>query len=579
MLNSMIINTSFSADLGYENEESRSMSPTPSPVLKNAPATCSTLMLWANHLKETSDKIDAGIMPPPANTLPLNIRRTSLTGLLSCGSNDQTSPPILKSEIIDENSQNSILSTGADNMNHDSMDYINENSMEASNPATMMAPTGLDIMPFPPPPPLMSMTSTSPINVVDLRVKQEEDMAVQIQDLVNPNLGETSKMLANVPTAAQSFIEPFGRSKINDLKVQVNDVPVFSAPTADVLLNTNMNLSSLTSDQHMQQTIGQTAANVFGQSGLMTEAGTANSMNHMLSFPNAAAQSIATNILATSPTNPSPLAAADVMLNSQTIPTMTTSPNALLNVESSVTNPTIESDIIMNTTISPTMMCTNSSTDATNLIANPVAIGDTPMIAAPPQPTSEALLNNLIQPMGRQSDAVVKNMILNAAAEILSSEPNSITAETTSNALMSMEQAPQSTPQHGSPPSITNILTHSDSTSSVVVLAGNNKLIQNGMIVFIFTIFTCTQFTQSFAFRPIFRLLFYIVVAAAAAQNASDIIQNQVVNADMSYSTNPQIVNFQPSTTSASVNLSPAQQNLLNNIQYAHLVRFFPCIK
>lgn len=59
-------------------------------------------------------------------------------------------------------------------------------------------------------------------------------------------------------------------------------------------------------------------------------------------------------------------------------------------------------------------------------------------------------------------------------------------------------------------------------------------------------------------------------MAAAAAQNASDIIQNQVVNADIPYSTNPQILNVQPTTTAASAaaaNLSPAQQNLLNNIQ------------
>lgn len=60
------------------------------------------------------------------------------------------------------------------------------------------------------------------------------------------------------------------------------------------------------------------------------------------------------------------------------------------------------------------------------------------------------------------------------------------------------------------------------------------------------------------------------VVAAAAAQNASDIIQNQVVNADTQYCVNPQIVNFQPTTTAASAavaNLSPVQQSLLNNIQ------------
>lgn len=491
MQNSMIINTIFSADmeLGYGNDESRSMSPTSSPVLKNAPATCSTLMLWANHLKETSNKIDAGIMPPPATTLPLNIRRSSLTGLLSCASNDQSSPPMLKAEILDENSQNSILSTGAESL-HDTIDYVSENSMDASNPATLMSSSPMDLMvanSFPAPPPLMTISSTSPINVVDLRVKQEDSMTAQIQDLVHPTLGEPPKLIPGVAVPDPSLLAPFGRTKLNDLKVQVNDVPMFNATTTtDVMLNNNLGsmnhvvVPPLTTNQQMQQTMEQ-QSNVFAQQGIMTEAGTANGLNHMLSFPSST-QAISPNILSTSPTNP---LSTDVMLNSQSIPTINTSPNALLTVEP-VNNPSIESDIIMNSTISPTMMCTNTSSDPATLLPSAVAIGDTPAMLAPPttqQPTSEAILNNLIQPMSiKQSDAAVKNMILNAAAEILSSEPNSITPETATNALiehvMNTEQTPQTT--NASPPSITNILTHSDSTSSVVVLAGSNKLIQNG---------------------------------------------------------------------------------------------------
>lgn len=74
-------------------------------------------------------------------------------------------------------------------------------------------------------------------------------------------------------------------------------------------------------------------------------------------------------------------------------------------------------------------------------------------------------------------------------------------------------------------------------------------------------------FSNDFLWFP-----FTLVVAAAAAQNASDIIQNQVVNADANFvgMANPQIVNVQPTTTAASAaaaNLSYAQQSLLNNIQ------------
>lgn len=570
----MIINTYFSADMGYGNDESRSMSPTPSPVLKNSPSTCPTLMLWANHLKETN-KIDAGIMPPPATTLPLNIRRTSLGGFVSCGSADQSSPPLLKSEIMDENSQNSILSTGGDSMNHDSMDYVNDNSMDASNSATMMNTSPMSMMAnsFQAPQTMMNI-STSPITGIDLRVKQEDEMAVQMQDLVHPAMADAPKLMTGVHPADATFMASFDRPKLGDLKVQVNDVPMFStlsAPSnADVILNNNLSAIShdvapqLTNEQHMQQTMEQQNT-VFGQQGLMTEAGTASGLNHMLSYPSAT-QSMPQNIMATSPTNQSPLS-TDVMLNSQPISAINASPT-MLTVDT-VNNPSIESDIIMNSTISPTMMCNNTAGDANNLITNSGTIGDSPMLAAPTQPTSEALLNNFIQPMSMKQSAVVKNMILNAAAEILSSEPNSITAETTTNALMSLntEQQPQPTPQHGSSPSITNILTHSDSTSSVVVLAGNNKLIQNGKFN--------SDFIQHFPATSFNNWNIFSVVAAAAAQNASDIIQNQVVNADSMQMSpfqtiNPQILNVQPTTTAASAaaaNLSPVQQNILSNIQ------------
>lgn len=457
------------------------MSPTPSPVLKNASSTCNTLMLWANHLKETSNKIDAGIMPPPSTTLPLNMRRSSLTGLMSCGLNDQTSPPILKSEIIDENSQNSLLSANGDN---NSMDYVNDNSMDVTTSAPLMPTTTIDLMsPFPPPPPLISMQSTSPINVVDLRVKQEDDLVAPITDLTNPNLNEEAAKLIAV-AGDSTFIEPFGRSKLNVSKVQVTDVPMYNAPPADVMLSTNLTLSSLNNDQHMQQAIGQ-STNVFGQQSLIAENGTpTTNLNHMLNYPNVT-QTISPNCLSTSPTTHTSPLTSDVML--QSMPTINTSPNSLLSMDAgTVSNSTIESDIIMNTTISPTMMCNNNSSDSSNLISNAVGIGgDNQMLSASTQPNQGGLLNNLIQPMSmKQSEAVMKNMILNAAAEILSSEPNSITAETTTNALMSLntEQAQPTTPQHASPPSITNILTHSDSTSSVVVLAGNNQLIQNGKL-------------------------------------------------------------------------------------------------
>lgn len=486
----------------YGNDDS-STSPTTSPALQNSQSPCSTLMLWANQLKEPN-KIDAGMMPPPSTTLPLNIRRSSLTGLLTCGSSDQTSPPILKSEIMDESSQNSIISNGADTLNHDSMDtFHNDNSMDGSN----SLPEQLNLMnqimqknhaalsnPFA----TSTLNASSLMNVVDLRVKQEDDIAAQIQDMVVPSLDNNTKLM--------SAINPNESNYMSSLKN--NDVPMFAAPsnngTSQMLDNSLSAISHIVVPPPLiadQQTIEQQQS-VFVPQTIMTEAGTATTLNHILSFPNAPAP-----ILATSP-NTSPLS-ADVMLNSQPVAAMNTSPT-ILSVETgnapSLADIQTDSDIIMNPTISPTMMCSNGTADATNLIvSNAVTIGDTPMLTNAQQPPSDSIsvMTNLMQPMTiKQTDAAVKNMILNAAAEILSSEPNSITQEITSNALMSLNRTPMITdtsPQQSqSPvantPSITNILTHSDSTSSVVVLAGNNQLIQVSDIIFTKTYFKLIEF-------------------------------------------------------------------------------------
>lgn len=545
----------FPADLGFGKEETRSTSPTStSSVMKRTSEACPTLMLWAKHLKDSNKHDAVSLMPPPATTLPMNIRRSSFSsGLLgSCSSTDHISPPLLKSEIIDENSQNSMHSSGADSMNHDSMDTFNNdnNSMDANSQGAIMTQSPLEMImqgPVMNQNGLMNMSSTSPINVVDLRVKQEEELSAQMQELVNPVMNENSN---------SSFMTPF-TAKVNDLTIQVNEVPMYNAQSnllatrPEAMLRNSLNAMNCKTDTQMQTAIEQ-QTNVFNAPTLMTEAGTASGLNHMLSFPTTT-QAISPNILATSPTNQSPLS-ADVMLNSQPINPLNTSPT-LMTVNGAATNNLAtginngiqtESDIIMNPTISPTMMCSNASNESASLIPNNVAMSDAPMLTAPSvQPASETLLNNLIQPMTiEQSNAAVKNMILNAAAEILSSEPNSITHETTSNALMSLnaETSVSQTSQHSSSPTITNILTHTDSTSSVVVLAGNNKVIQN-------------------------------VVEAAIVQNAHEIIQNHVVTADSiqmgTFAQNSQVVNVQPVTTAsaAATNLSPAQQSLLNNIQ------------
>lgn len=537
----------------YGNDDSSSSSSTSSP----ANTTSSTLLLWAaNRLAaEPKNEIDADMMPPPTTTLPLNIRRSSLTGLLSCSPTDQISPPILKSELIDENSQSSILSTGGpDTMSHDSMDHFpSESSMDNSNgPSVIMPPTPMEII-------LQKNTALTSAfastlnqntlmgiatNGVDLRVKQE-DMVAHIQEMVNQNSTDNSDVV------------PMFVGNANN----VTDV-MFNNPMRQ--LNTPM-ATNATTEQQIQHTLDQTNTFSTTHQSLMTEAGTAaGTLNHILSYPN----SVPSNILNTSPTNNSPLS-QDVMLNSQPAAAMTTpmiNPNATPSPLAPVTIQS-ESDIILNPTISPTMMC-NPNGDA---LTNQVAIGDSPMLSAnisttQQTTTSDAILTNLMQPMSiKQSANEVKNMILNAAADILSSEPHSITTETTMNALISFsqEQATSSTaPVQGatSPKllsihdgqsvqhfentatqSLTNILSRSDSNSSVVVLAGDNQLIQN-------------------------------VVAAAAAQNATEIIQNQIPAETMlnhvipNTISNPLIGVHQGSSPPTS-NLNSAQQSYLNGLQ------------
>lgn len=580
----------------YTNDDSSSSSSS-SPVAANASTSCSALMMWANQLNEPKNERDAGMMPPPSTTLPLNIRRSSLTGMLSCS--DQISPPVLKSEIMDENSQSSILSTGPESMNHDSMDHFaNENSMDGSNSApsqvNMMAATPLELImqknavmsnAFQPNIDQSSLMEIAS-NVVDLRVKQEEQIAAQIQELVNQNSSDNADMLVGVNRPVVDTVPMFGQTAATTA----------NANSADVMFNNSMNsmgqnvVTAAPTDHQMQQALEQ--SNGFSShQGLMTEAGTATTMNHILSYPGAV-QSLSPNILSTSPTSNSPLS-QDVMLNSQPAAALNGSPNMINGGNASTIGPIVpittsqsESDIIMNPTISPTMMCHNTSSDANNLMANAVTMGDNAMLgasmpAAQQPSTSDAILTNLMQPMSiKQSPVAVKNMILNAAADILSSEPNSITTETTMNALMSLNSTPMCAQERSSPTlssaqvaasppnvsllshpttammmpnhhhfespatqSIANILTNNDSTSSVVVLAGNNQLIQN-------------------------------VVAAAAAQNATEIIQNQIVPAEsmlnnyaMPNHIPPQMINVQSTPSAATASLNHEQQNFLNNLQ------------
>jgi len=110
-------------------------------------------------------------------------------------------------------------------------------------------------------------------------------------------------------------------------------------------------------------------------------------------------------------------------------------------------------DIILNPTVSPTMMC-HEQTDHNNLLNSQVSLNNAMLNAINlPHTTQETILNNIIQPvMTQHTEALhiphktppvsVKNMFLNAAAEILTSQTSPMNAETTINALMSLNSNP-----------------------------------------------------------------------------------------------------------------------------------------
>lgn len=556
---------------------------------KSTPMSNNTLMLWTHHLGEPKNEImDAGMMPPPTTTLPLNIRRTSLGNLLTAA--DQISPPILKCEIMDENSQGSIISNGPELMSHESMDhYGSENSLDGSNSAhtpeqlqnmTIMnsSPLGLLLQKnvemttaaFSTPMDqseavtLMDIDST-PLNCVNLRVKQEQEIAAQIQELVtNPS---TTANTASLLT------------KINEIKAQVEATPLYTASTAatdnetdamfaNELANLNTAVNAITTTNQLNQ-------NVYEAQVLMTEAGTAAAaLNEILTYPSNT-NAVAPRILSPSPPSTSPLA-SDVMLNAASAASISSGaliPSAV-GTSSALSPLTInqpESDIILNPTISPTMMCTTTG-DTNPLLNSQVTVGDptilTVTLPTTTSQTNSAYFNNLMQPLTMKTNAV-KNMILNAAADILSSEPNSINPETTMNALMSLNTAPLMTQENQPIPqpttlavttanltggivsmpngtqqttagsvqphhsyesqatqSLTNMLPSNTNTSSVVVLAGSNDLIQN--------------------------------VVAAATQSGTNIIP----------ASNTSIVNsFVDSQMLANTATANATQNFLNNLQ------------
>lgn len=274
-----------------------------------------------------------------------------------------------------------------------------------------------------------------------------------------------------VGQTSPSFLPNF-KTNVNNINAQVDPVAVAMFGNAntntnnDVIFTQEMaNIANATTNQpNMDQSFTH---------NLMTEAGTT-SMNHILSYPSTSPNN--QTMMDTSSGSP---IAQDVILNSTSV-TMNSSPSVSI-IPPPIPAPTtglggMSSDIILNPTVSPTMMC-HSSTDQTNLIA-PQASS---VLTCHSMPTQN-VLNNLMQPIppanepihiSRSSPVAVKNMILNAAADILSSRPSNMSAESTIDALISLNSNGMLNEQQTTVPSM--MMTQANATVSP-----NGVLIPNG---------------------------------------------------------------------------------------------------
>ncbi|XP_037029005.1 nuclear factor of activated T-cells 5 isoform X2 [Bradysia coprophila] len=414
------------------------------------------LMIWTTSM-EPIHEIDSGMMPPPS-TLPLSVRRPSSAGNML---GEQISPPLMKTELNDESSQSSL----PDTMNHDALDRmtINENSMDGSAYVThRIRKRSIDIMDS------NSMMGTpvemlihdsnslggfasrdsqlsmmpSP-EIVDLRIKQEQ-MAAQLHQFELAN-----KVEADLNQSVNKFLSNLDSSSLSPRVDSVAVALYSNNSNNDALLQEINNINNLASTNSVMN------PTTFNHS-LLTENDPGSSLSQMLTYPQNQNNE---SMMDTSNSNHS----HDVILNSQPAASIN-SPNSITMLASPNVNTehNMSSDVILNPAVSPSMMCQSADSIPPQVTS---VLACHPMQQQSPQDT---LLNNLMQTdsihIPRTSPVAVKNMILNAAADILSSQPSQISAENTINALISLNSSPMIT-QASAPPS--TMMMHGNNQSAL----------------------------------------------------------------------------------------------------------------
>ncbi|XP_038104751.1 nuclear factor of activated T-cells 5 isoform X3 [Culex quinquefasciatus] len=409
-----------------------------------------SLFLWGSQLANAAavqETLDTGMMPPPVNVLPLSGGTTSRRpSLLVEQLSNMSSPPNFKAELLDESSRspnnedsldrfpdstdnsidNSHILYRRRSVRQPSMDMmdesssmsmlINENSaMDCGSGAggpMMGFRSGLST--------LMetnevSNSATSPsaceLKVMNLCIKQEQQMSATTRNQIEQMIATTSN-LGNL-------------NEINQIKAQLN---------VEGMLN-----AAVSPGGSLEKPPGMLEINsVVSLASNASHSPTSTVMMHN-EMPGGA-----TN------TNHSPLS-QDVMLNSQSTITVPSPGNLVLsspgssNEVSPHPHASISPDIILNPTISPTsMMCTPSNATVAATAAAAVAAaaavsdGAAGLLSNQVFNNMAAVAANMIENQPQETTQAVQEIILNAAAEILTSQEPSVTTQSTINALISM---------------------------------------------------------------------------------------------------------------------------------------------
>lgn len=233
-------------------------------------------------------------------------------------------------------------------------------------------------------------------------------------------------------------------------------------------------------------------------------------------------------------------------------------------------------------------MCQTGTGDAS---LNQVPLGESALLpvtvgTATQSSSPNAMMNNLIMPPAtisphnseaaslhhismKQTPVAVKNMILNAAADILSSEPNSISTENTINALMTLT-TPSMTDVVHPEPQLTQVTTSNmalmtdhaamqPQVNAEPMLMQSHNPFENQQ-----TQSMSNMFTQSDATTAAAAVL---NVVAAAVQSEAAMMNNYSMP---SMNLNTQIMTMQ--TTSPTNAMCPPQTTFLNEFRYDHFI-------